>query len=47
VLEVGEGFPVEGGVVLVCFWEGAAGRWVEVGVVVAGYDVFVFVWEGR
>jgi hypothetical protein len=46
VLEVGERFPVERGV-LVCFGEGSAGRWVEVGVVVAGYDVFVFVWEGR
>lgn len=45
MLEVSEGFPIYGGL-LVCFGEGGAGGGVEVGVVVAGYDVFVLMWEG-
>ena len=45
VLEVVEGFPVEGGVA-VCGVQGLATPWVEVGVVVAGYHYFVLEVEG-
>ena len=45
VLEVVEGFPVKWDVV-VCGCQGLAAPWVEVGVVVAGYDYFVLEVEG-
>lgn len=45
-MEVGERFPVDI-CVLVCFGQRRAGGLVEVGVVVAGYYVFVLVREGR
>lgn len=45
MLEVGEGFPVDV-CVLVRFGQGGAGGLVEVGVVVAGYYVFVLVRQG-
>lgn len=45
VLEVVEGFPVELGVA-VCGCQGSATPWIEVGVVVAGYDYFVLEVEG-
>ena len=46
VLEVGEGLPVYG-TVLVFFRQGGSGGFVEIGVVVAGYDILVLVREGR